>query len=95
MFELWYIHISLAIISVIFSSLIFIEFKSLRSEFKGKLSAILLIISVLLLLQSITDTIAFSMWSSSKNPVYVYPSLLIAIITTTIIILFYYYVTKA
>ncbi|AGE71698.1 hypothetical protein ATY89_09205 [Sulfolobus acidocaldarius] len=94
MFELWYIHISLAIVSAIFSILIFLEFKSLRKEFHGKLSGVLLLISVLLLFESVVNAVAFSMWSYGHDPVYVYPSMAIAIVSTSVIILFYYYVAK-
>ncbi|EWG08222.1 MAG: hypothetical protein ASUL_01170 [Candidatus Aramenus sulfurataquae] len=94
MFELWYIHIALSVISAIFASLILVEFSRLRRELKGKISLVLVVISVLLVLVSVTDTVAFSLWSSDRNPIYVYPSLGMAILTASVVILLYYYVTR-
>ncbi|WP_236751130.1 hypothetical protein [Acidianus sp. HS-5] len=95
MFEIWYIHISLALISVIVSILIFAEFYRLKREFnKSKLFSVLLVVSVFLTLDSVSDLFAFSMWSSNRNPVIIYPSLAISVFTTISIILLYYYITR-
>ncbi|MCY0883434.1 MAG: MMPL family transporter, partial [Acidianus infernus] len=49
MFEIWYIHITLAIISVIVSILILAEFYKLKKEFnKSKVFSVLLVSSVLI-----------------------------------------------
>ncbi|MCY0874135.1 hypothetical protein D1867_05825 [Acidianus infernus] len=95
MFEIWYIHITLAIISVIVSILILAEFYKLKKEFnKSKVFSVLLAVSILLTLDSISDLFAFSMWSSNRNPVIIYPSLAISVFTTLSIILIYYYITR-
>ncbi|MDT7900962.1 hypothetical protein [Acidianus sp.] len=95
MFEIWYIHITLAIISVIISILIFTEFYKLRREFnRSRVFSVLLVVSIFLTLDSVSDLFAFSMWSSNRNPVIIYPSLAISIFTTLSIILLYYYITR-
>jgi len=95
MFEIWYIHITLAIISVIVSILIFTEFYKLRREFnRSRVFSVLLVVSIFLTLDSVSDLFAFSMWSSNRNPVIIYPSLAISIFTTLSIILLYYYITR-
>ncbi|AEE93396.1 conserved hypothetical protein [Acidianus hospitalis W1] len=95
MFEIWYIHITLAIISVIVSILIFTEFYKLRREFnRSRIFSVLLVVSIFLTLDSVSDLFAFSMWSSNRNPVIIYPSLAISIFTTLSIILLYYYITR-
>ncbi|ARM77089.1 hypothetical protein [Acidianus manzaensis] len=94
MFEVWYISITLAVLSVIFSAFINYEIIRLRNEFTSKLTSILVTISALLLISSILDLSSFIMWSSNKNPIYVYPSLLIGLFTTLTIILLYYFVKQ-
>ncbi|MFP3164548.1 MAG: hypothetical protein RXQ76_01675 [Acidianus sp.] len=95
MFEIWYIHITLAIISVIVSILIFTEFYKLRREFnRSRVFSVLLIVSIFLTLDSVSDLFAFSVWSSNRNPIIIYPSLAISVFTTLSIILLYYYITR-
>lgn len=94
MITFWDIDITLAVISAVFAILIFKEFTSLRSELGGKISSILIVISILLLLQSIINASAFIMWSHGRDPIYVYPSFGMAVISTATIILLYYYVAK-
>ncbi|MQL54493.1 hypothetical protein [Acidianus ambivalens] len=95
MFEIWYIHITLAIISVIVSILIFAEFYKLRREFnRSRVFSVLLVVSIFLTLDSVSDLFAFSMWSSNRNPIIIYPSLAISVFTTLSIILLYYYITR-
>jgi len=95
MFEIWYIHITLAIISVIVSILIFTEFYKLRREFnRSRIFSVLLVVSIFLTLDSVSDLFAFSMWSSNRNPIIIYPSLAISVFTTLSIILLYYYITR-
>ncbi|AWR97029.1 hypothetical protein DFR86_05265 [Acidianus sulfidivorans JP7] len=94
MFEVWYVSIAFAILSVIFSAMINYEIIKLRSEFTSKITSILVTITALLLVSSILDLTSFIMWSSNRSPIYVYPSLLIGLFTTLTIILLYYFIRQ-
>ncbi|EZQ04693.1 hypothetical protein CM19_08230 [Candidatus Acidianus copahuensis] len=94
MFEIWYVSIGLAIVSIVFSIFIIYEFANLRGIASSKITRIFVFISVILLLDGLSNLIAFSMWSGNRDPYYVYPALSIAIFSTAGIILLYYYISR-
>ncbi|AOL17008.1 hypothetical protein BFU36_10135 [Sulfolobus sp. A20] len=94
MFKMWYIHISLSIIAIILSILVLREFLRLRQDFKGRLTSILTVFGVVLLAQFFSFLTQFILWSNSKEPMYIYPSLITIGLSFTSMVLFYYYVTK-
>ncbi|WP_338603822.1 hypothetical protein V6M85_05120 [Sulfolobus tengchongensis] len=94
MFKMWYIHITLALIALILSSIIVLEFVRIRKEFKSKLTTILVLLSGFLVAQFASFLFDFVMWSNDRNPLYIYPSLITISLSFITILLFYYYITK-
>lgn len=94
MFKMWYLHISIAIIALILSSLVVLEFVRMRKEFRGKLTTVLVLLSSFLIAQFGSFLLDFFMWSNDKNPIYIYPSLITVSLSFITILLFYYYITK-
>ncbi|ACR40713.1 hypothetical protein [Saccharolobus islandicus] len=94
MFKMWYLHISIAIIALILSSLVVLEFVRMRKEFRGKLTTVLVLLSSFLIAQFGSFLLDFIMWSNDKNPIYIYPSLITVSLSFITILLFYYYITK-
>jgi len=94
MFEIWYVTISLSVLTSIFSILILIEFLRIRQSFGTRIVALMSSLSTLFVIQSVTYVASFMMWSNDRNPLYVYPSLVMAALSSAIIILLYYYITR-
>ncbi|QGA53431.1 hypothetical protein GFS03_01930 [Sulfolobus sp. E5-1-F] len=94
MFKMWYLHISIAIIALILSCLIALEFIRMRKEFRGKLNTVLVLLGSFLIAQFGSFLLDFIMWSSDKNPIYIYPSLFTISLSFVTVLLFYYYITK-
>ncbi|ACP44372.1 conserved hypothetical protein [Sulfolobus islandicus Y.G.57.14] len=94
MFKMWYLHISIAIIALILSSLVVLEFVRMRKEFRGKLTTVLVLLGSFLIAQFGSFLLDFIMWSNDKNPIYIYPSLITVSLSFITILLFYYYITK-
>ncbi|ACP36969.1 hypothetical protein [Saccharolobus islandicus] len=94
MFKMWYLHISIAIIALILSSLVVLEFVRMRKEFRGKLTTVLVLLSSFLIAQFGSFLLDFIMWSNDKNPIYIYPSLITVSLSFITILLLYYYITK-
>ncbi|QKR00980.1 hypothetical protein GWK48_03640 [Metallosphaera tengchongensis] len=94
MFEIWYISIGLSIFAGLLSAIILAEFARLRSTFGGRILLIFTALAILMVAQNVTYSFSFMMWSNDRNPIYVYPSLTMAIIDAIIISILFYYTIK-
>ncbi|BBG25362.1 hypothetical protein IC006_2697 [Sulfuracidifex tepidarius] len=94
MIKIWYLHISIAIIGIIITVLIMIEFFRLNKEFKSGLTKILSVLALLLVGEFFSFLTDFIMWRNNSNPIYIYPSLATLILAFSSLLVFYYYITK-
>jgi len=89
MFHIWIVSIGIVIVSLILALLVSYELVSTRSAVRSKLTAVLLGLGIILVIQQILLLGSFMMWSSDSNPIYVYPSLGIAILSLIGLIMIY------
>jgi hypothetical protein len=89
MLHIWMINISLVIVSVIIAVLISLELFSTRDVVKSKLTALLFSLGLILVLQEVVLLASFMMWSEYDNPIYAYPSAVIASLDLVGLIILY------
>ncbi|BCU69482.1 hypothetical protein [Stygiolobus caldivivus] len=89
MFHVWIINIGIVIISLFIAILLSYELISTRSAVKSKLTSMLLGLGVILILQELLLLGSFMMWSSDSDPMYVYPSLGIAVLSLLGLLIIY------
>lgn len=92
MLHIWTINIAITIISIIIAILISFELFQVRKITKTKLTVALSVLGIILIAEELVLLSAFMMWSSYDNPMYAYPSALIAGLSLAGLVVLYYIV---
>ena len=92
MMHIWAINIAIAAVSILIAGLVAFELFQVRKISKTKLTVALTILGGILVVEEIVLLSSFIMWSSYDNPMYAYPSMVIASLSLLGLIVIYYVV---
>ncbi|BFH72654.1 hypothetical protein SJAV_05980 [Sulfurisphaera javensis] len=90
MMHIWTINLAIVIVSIIVAGLIAFELFQVRKINKTKLTVALSLLGIILVAEELVLFSAFMMWSSYDNPMYAYPSAVIASLSLIGLIILYY-----
>ena len=92
MMHVWAINIAIVAISILVAVLIAFELFQIRKINKSKLTTALSLLGGILVGEELVLLSSFIMWSSHNNPIYAYPSMVIASLSLLGLIVIYYIV---
>jgi len=90
MIHVWTINIVIAAVSILIAGLVAFELFQVRKISKTKLTVALTLLGGILVGEEVVLLSSFMMWSSYDNPMYAYPSMVIASLSLLGLIIIYY-----